>query len=82
MQADKQSIKAIMESRRYDVWNFMGNANKSIRQQVMMAITGEKRPKAKCGVNELSAELEKRFPYKANASCMARYPQALQSVLS
>jgi hypothetical protein len=82
MKATKQEIRDIFAARRFDVWNFAGDRNKEIRQQLMIAITGEKRPKAKCGVNELSAELEKRFPHKANASCAARYPQALQLALS
>jgi hypothetical protein len=82
MKATRQELSAILESRRFDVWNFSGNHNKDARQQLMLAITGEKRPKAKCGVTELSAELEKRFPHKASASCAARYPHALKWALS
>jgi hypothetical protein len=80
--ASRQEIRAILESRRFDVWNFSGDRNKEIRQQLMISITGEKRPKAKCGVSELSAELEKRFPHKSNASCAARFPQALKLALA
>jgi hypothetical protein len=82
MKAARQELAAILESRRFDIWNFSGDRNKELRQQLMLAITGEKRPKAKCGVSELSAELEKRFPHKASASCAARYPQALRAALS
>ena len=36
-------------------WSLAGDRNSTLRQKVVEALTGEKRPKAKCGVNSLYA---------------------------
>lgn len=46
------------KSRCYDM---SGNCNKLARQAVVHALTGEKRPKDKCGVHVIMAEIEKLY---------------------
>ena len=46
-------VKPMLESINYDIYNLMGDRNKDIRQKLMTSITGNKVPKAKCGVTHL-----------------------------
>ena len=53
-----------------DPWDLMGNHNSTQRQRVMLAITGRKIPKAKCGVNAIKAALVEAFEFPHGlASC-------------
>ena len=70
---DKTTASAILTKFRFDPWNLMGPHNKEIRRQLLTAITGERRPLAKCGVTEITKELKARIDISA-ASCVARYP--------
>jgi len=66
-------VKTILARFRYDPWNMMGPRNKAIRQALILAITGEKRPLAKCGVTAIEQLLQERIDTSA-ATCAARYP--------
>ena len=61
-----------------DPWDLMGNHNSKQRQRVMLAITGRKIPKAKCGVNAIKAALANAFEFPHGlASC--EFPERIKA---
>ena len=73
-----EAAKAIMKANRYDIWNLAGDANKSARVCLVFAITGERRPNAKCGVNAIEKLLTEIIDV-TSATCKARYRDIFQS---
>ena len=39
----------------FRIWHLAGDRNSTVRQELMLALTGAKLPKAKCGVTALEA---------------------------
>lgn len=81
MKSDSE-IRELLAKFRFDVWNLVGPRNADFRQHLMIAITGQKLPLAKCGVTAIHSALEERFPHVHLATCKAKEPEALQIVLS
>lgn len=78
---DKETVTSILSSFRFDPWNLAGNANKEIRRQLLAAITGERRPLAKCGVNEITKEF-RAIGALDGATCAARYSDSIRQFLA
>jgi len=76
--ADKNAAKAILSANKFDVWNLAGDANKSARVFLMFAITGNKLPIAKCGVNAIEKLLTEIIDV-SKATCTANYCDIFQS---
>jgi hypothetical protein len=81
MKANPRLIEQL-EAIRFDPWNLMGPSQRFQRQALMQLITGERRPVAKCGVTELGAELEARYPHRHLARYPDEYPNSLRMVMT
>lgn len=73
-----QHINHILIPVNYDVWRFMGDRNKNNRQLFMQVITGQKRPKAKCGVTALLDELLNKAGIVESEICKFEIPNKLK----
>lgn len=63
---DLDATARTMKALHGNCWRLAGPHNSTARQTLMLAITGEKRPKAKCGVTALTTELHARLEPKGN----------------
>ena len=63
----------ILQSIQGDPYCLAGHTKRHIRQALMLELTGEKRPIAKCGTNALWAELKELFelPESSQAAQLA-----------
>jgi len=52
---------AILSPFHFHVWNMAGPGFSTLRQSLMLALTGQKLPKAKCGVNALETILREKL---------------------
>jgi hypothetical protein len=75
---NKEHAKQMLKCFHYDPWNMMGPRHKLLRQNVIIAITGEKRPMAKCGVTEIQKLLREHINTSA-ATCAAREPEVFKA---
>jgi len=76
--AYKDAVKAILEANKFDVWNLAGDANKSARVCIMFAITGNRIPTSKCGVNAIEKLLTTIIDV-SKATCRANYKDIFKS---
>ena len=77
---DSVTVKTMWQAIRGDVYNLAGDYNSTARQKLMLAITGEKRPKAKCGVNAIWAEMALRF--NPAGDCIANREDAMNLIVA
>jgi hypothetical protein len=75
---NKDQANQILKRFRYEPWNMMGPRHRLLRQHVIIAITGEKRPLAKCGVTEIQKLLREHIDTSA-ATCAAREPEIFEA---
>ena len=61
----------------FDPWNMAGPAIKETRRNLILDITGERRPLAKCGVTEIIKALSNHVDF-SKAGCLACYPREIE----
>ena len=44
------------------IWGLTGDSQSTLRQTIMQLLTGEKMPKAKCGINALTVKVREFDP--------------------
>lgn len=68
-----------LERYRFRAWNMSGPHNAAARQSLMQAITGQKLPKAKCGITAIDSEI--RAILKPASDCQAREEHEMESAM-
>lgn len=68
-----------LERYRFRARNMSGPDNAAARQSLMLAITGQKLPKAKCGITAVDSEI--RAILKPGRDCQAREEHEMESAM-
>ena len=75
---NKEQSAAILARFKFDPWNLMGPRNKELRRDLIIALTGQRRPLAKCGVTEIQKILRDKIDV-SQATCVAREPEMFKA---